>query len=411
MGIAGIFWFTAPNILALTIFATLAPRIREKLPQGYTLPQFIKFRLGSERVHKLYLFPYIFYQIMAVVVQLFAGGSLVSLLTGIALPKIMVAISVIVLAYTLISGLEASIVTDFVQLITILVVAAVIVPLATHSSGGAQAITGGIGGLAHIRNVFDPGIAFSFGIVTSIGLIAGSISDQSNWQRAFAVKKDQLRKSFVFGSIVFGIVPIVLSVLGFIAANPTSGITLPKGIDPSMIGVQTIAHLLPEWAVFLFAVAFLAILSSSLDAGLCAGSSLWVTDIAQPKTDEGAVRSARLSMIGFTVVGLLVALGVMYIPHFGLEQLWWIFNTIAACVVVPTVLVLYSDKVSERGIFWGVLTAFVLGIPFFIYANIVNKPALIVGSCVFILLVSTALSFAIKPRRTPAKIAGPTVLG
>src|SRR6266545_3135545 len=76
-GLAGIFWFTVPNILSLTIFAFLAPRIRAQLPQGYTLPQYIHHRFGTSRIHRMYLFPFFFYQLMAVTVQLFAGGSLV----------------------------------------------------------------------------------------------------------------------------------------------------------------------------------------------------------------------------------------------------------------------------------------------------------------------------------------------
>jgi urea-proton symporter len=395
-GLAGIFWFTAPNILSLTIFAVLAPTIRKQLPEGYTLPEYVRYKLNSSRVHKLYLFPYFFYQLMAVTVQLFAGGSLVALLTGIALPKVMVSLSVIVLAYTLISGLEASIVTDFVQLGMIFIIAAVILPFASRVAGGAPALAAGFGGIDRIGGIFDPGVAFSFGIVTSIGLIAGSMSDQSNWQRAFAVRRNDVVKAFVFGSILFGIVPISMSTLGFIAANPAMHIVLPAGIDQSMIGVQTIAQLLPRWAVFLFAAGFLAILSSSFDAGLCAASSLWVADVVRPKDDNAAVRAARISMVGMTAAGLLVALAVLYIPHFGLEKLWWIFNTIAACVMVPTVLTLYSESVSERGIFWGVLTAFVVGIPIFIYASVIDKPTWVVGASLFIVLVSTVLSLAFK---------------
>ncbi len=82
-GLPGIFWFVVPNIIALLIFMFLAPKIREKLPYGYTLPQWIKYRLQSEKVHKIYLFPYFFYQVMAVTVQLYVGGNLVSFLTGI----------------------------------------------------------------------------------------------------------------------------------------------------------------------------------------------------------------------------------------------------------------------------------------------------------------------------------------
>ena len=44
-GLPGIFWFTFPNIIALLLFIFLAPKIREKLPYGYTLPQWIRYKL------------------------------------------------------------------------------------------------------------------------------------------------------------------------------------------------------------------------------------------------------------------------------------------------------------------------------------------------------------------------------
>lgn len=400
MGLAGIFWFTLPNILALLIFAIFAPRIRSRLPEGYTFTQYIKYRLESDRVHKVFLFPYFFYQLMAVVVQLFAGGSLLSLLTGIPLTTVMPILAVIVLIYTLISGFQASIITDFVQLGLIYIIGLIILPLTWKAAGGLDAISAGFHGIQNIGSIFDPGVAFSFGIVTAIGLLAGSISDQSNWQRAFAIQEGKVVKAFIFGSILFGLVPIGLSTLGFLAANPALNVVLPAGIDASMVGVQTVASLLPFWAVSLFVVMLLAGLSSALDAGLSAASSLWVTDVVKPKDDNEAIRSARYSMFGITILGLLVSLAAVYIPNFGLKQLWWIFNTIAACIVVPTILSLYWDKLSEKGVFWGVLVSFIIGIPLFIYGNIIDKPVWIVGASLFIIAISTVFCLAI-PRKQP----------
>lgn len=388
-GLAGIFWFTVPNIFALAIFAFLAPTIRKKMPEGYTLPQYIKYKLNSEKAHKVYLFPYLFYQLMAVTVQIFAGGSLIYLLTGIPLIIVMPILLVIALAYTYISGLEASIITDFVQMTLIFIIGLIILPLTWSAAGGFSAITAGLGGLSGIKNVFDPGIAFSLGIVTSIGLISGAISDQQYWQRAFSIKKGHLSKAFIFGAILFEIVPIALSTLGFLGANPALGITLPEGVDASMIGVQTVATLLPTWAVFLFVIMLLAGLSSTLDSGLSATSSLWVTDVTKPKTDKEAISSARKAMFGVSILGLLVALAVVYIPQFGLFHLWWIFNTIAACVVIPTILSLYWNRLSAKGVLYGVLIAFFVGLPLFIYGNIIANDFWIVGSSLFIIAVST----------------------
>lgn len=424
-GLAGIFWFTVPNIIALLIYIFLAPKIREKLPYGYTLPQWIMFSLQSEKVHKMYLFPYFFYQLMAVAVQLFAGGSLVAFLTGIPLVNVMIIMAITVLIYALISGLESSFVTDFIQFILIIVGVVVVVPWAIHSAGGWSAVAIGFGGATgQFKNIFDPSVAFSFGIVTAIGLISGAISDQQYWQRAFAIKKNNLVPSFVFGAIMFGIVPVTLSVLGFLAANGNLGIALPVGTDVSMIGVATVSRLLPLSAVALFVVMLLSALYSTLDSGVVAVSALYVTDVVKyseqekeilRKIDEGTVlsqeeeiigrrldnkgvKNSRKAMLGITVLGLLVALAVTYIPGFDLKHLWWIFNTVAACVVIPTVLSLYWPRLDARGVFWGVLISFVVGIPLFVYGNIIDQPVWIVGASLFIIAVSTGFCLAMPKK-------------
>ncbi len=409
----------------LVFLVFVAPKIREKFPYGYTLPQWIKYTLQSERVHKIYLFPYFFYQLMAVAVQLFAGGNFLYVLTGIPVVNSMIIIAVIVLAYSLISGLESSIVTDFIQFLLIILGVVIVVPLTVIISGGWSSVSAGLGGISgQFTNIFDPSVAFSFGIVTAIGLISGALSDQQYWQRAFAIKKKNLVPSFLFGALMFGIVPVVLSLLGFLAANSTIGIVLPAGIDASMIGVVTISSLLPPIAIVLFVIMLLSALCSTLDSGLNAASSLFVTDCVKytqkekevwKKSDEGkeltleenqlnnklqkqGVLNSQLAMIAITVLGFLVALAVIHVPGFGLKHLWWIFNTIAATVVVPTVLSLYWSKLDARGVFYGVLLSFIIGLPLFIYGNIINNPYWTVGASLLIILISTACCLILKKK-------------
>ena len=50
-----------------------------------------------------------------------------------------------------------------------------------------------------------------------------------------------------------------------------------------MIGIATVAQLLPGWATLLFVIALLAGLSSTLDSGLVAFASLFAIDIAKDK--------------------------------------------------------------------------------------------------------------------------------
>lgn len=423
-GLAGLFWFTVPNMAALGIFAFLAPRIREKMPYGYTLPQWIRFRFQDEKVHKLYLYPFFFYQLMSITVQLYAGGNLLALLLGIPVYQATAVVTIAMLAaipliYSLISGLESSIITDFLQLAFIIVALLVLIPWAI-STAGIDSVRAGLAGISGSKNIFDPHIAFSLGIVTSIGLIAGAVSDQQYWQRGFAIKKGHLRKAFIFGALAFGMVPILLGFLGFIGADPSLAATVPAGVDPSLIGVVVVSRLLPVWTVFFFVIMLLCALSSTLDSGMNAAASLWTTDVMKYtneeqelmlKSEKGTLlsdkeklakylldarrlKAARNTMIWLTILGFLVALAVIYIPGFKLQQLWWVFNTVAACVMVPTILSLYWERLNPKGVFWGVLVAFFVGLPLFIYSNLIDKPVWIVGSALFVVGITLVFCLA-----------------
>lgn len=420
LGLPGLFWFTAPNILALIIFAFLAPRIRSKIPGGYTLPDWIRYRLSDTKVHKIYLIPYIWYQVMAVCVQLFVGGMMLNFITGIPLNILMILMLVISLAYSLISGLRASIATDLIQMAFIIIGGIIILPWVA-TVAGPNAINNGLGGLAGNKDIFNPQVAFSFGIVTSIGLLAGAISDQQYWQRTFAIKRNHLVPSFVIGGILFGVVPIALSILGFIAANPDMAISLPEGTGLPMIGVATAVNLLPSWAAMFFVIMLLAGLCSTLDSGLCAGSSLYAIDMAnlsksertvlrkerigvdftendlkaKKLLDEKTMGRSRLGMLVIAIIGLITAFIVQHL--FSLDRLWWIFNGVASCFAVPTVLSLYYSKLSAKGVLFGILGS-LIGMVFFVYGNWIKNDIITVLSAVFIVAISLVCCLTIKQK-------------
>ena len=103
-GLAGIFWFTFPNIISLMILAPLAIKIRESLPTGYSQPEWIRHRFDG-RTHKIYLAAFFWYQLMAVTIQLYAGGSIFALLTGAKIEVVMAVLAAATLVYSLISGI------------------------------------------------------------------------------------------------------------------------------------------------------------------------------------------------------------------------------------------------------------------------------------------------------------------
>jgi len=359
---------------------------------------------------------------MAVCVQLFVGGMMLNFLTGIPLNVVMILMLVVSLSYAMISGLRASIVTDLIQMVFIIVGGIIILPWVV-STAGPGAISNGLGGLAGNTNILDPKVAFSFGIVTSIGLIAGAISDQQYWQRSFAIKKDHLIPSFVLGGILFGIVPIALSILGFIAANPEMGIALPEGTGLPMIGVATVVKLLPTWASMFFVIMLLAGLCSTLDSALCAASSLYAIDMAplseserevlrkeriglefsdedteaKELLDKKTMGRSRVAMFGIAILGLITAFIAQHL--FSLDRLWWIFNGVASVFAVPTILSIYYDRLSAKGVLYGIIGS-LFGMVFFVYGNWVQNDLITVFSAIFIVVISLVCCLTFK-RDTP----------
>ncbi len=387
-GLPGIFWFTFPNIICFFTFTPLALRLRKLLPNGYTLPDFVWARFeGNKRAHLAFLLVYFGYQVGAIIINTLAGGTLLHVLTGLNFTVAVLHISVTSLTYSLISGLRASVLTDVIQMIVFLVIGFIIVPWVIVAVGGPQVIVHGFGGESgKYGNIFNLAVAYSFGIPATLGLISGPISDQMFFQRAFAAEKKALVGIFVIGGLVFGIVPIVLSLLGFIAAAPEirSQLTVT---DPQMIGPIVVGHFLPKGALMAFCLMAFGGLCSTLDSAYCAISSLGSIDVYRrylnpQASDQQILGAARTTMIIFGVIGTVIALMQ--------PQLIWLFliyGALASSALFPTVFSLFSSRVSAAAMFWAVLLSLLIGTPLSIYANFSGNENLVVGSAILTILI------------------------
>ncbi len=381
-GLAGIFWFTLPNILCFFTFAPLALRLRRLMPQGYSLPDFIWQRFnGDKRTHLIFVILILGYDLGAIVSNALAGGTLMHLLSGMDLHLAILGMTLVAASYAIWRAMPASIVTDFVQMSVILLVAFLLVPWVIMQAGGWSVLTQGLSGISGSTNVFDPWIAYSFGIPATLGLISGPVADQMFYQRVMSAQYKLVVKTFVYGGLVFGLVPITLSLLGFIAASPAvTGLSVS---DPQMVSVAVIQHFLPQWTLFLFAFMVLCALCSTLDSAYIAIGSLWSMDIYrryQNKTpsDDEVIRTSKKAMLVFAAAGTAIAM----VP--GLKILWvfLIGGALASAALVPTILALFWSRLTARGAFWGTALSFAIGLPLSIYANFTENPHLIVAASI-----------------------------
>jgi urea-proton symporter len=382
-GLPGIFWFTAPNILCFFTFVPIALRARALLPQGYSMPDYLYARFDkSKAVHGSALVVYFGYQLGAIIINALAGGILITTLTGLPVSLCIILMTGSALSYSLISGLRASVITDVVQMCLILFMAFILVPWVMTQTGGFDVLQSGLGGKSgNFTNMFDPKVAYSFGIAATISLISGPLADQMFFQRAFAARRNAVAKIFVVGGLAFGVVPIILSLLGFIAAAPSVQQVLTI-TDPQMVGPQIVGHFLPQWALALFIVLAFAGLSSTLDSSMAAISSLISVDIYKRyvnshASDNQMLSMARRGMFACAVLGTAIALLQ--------PKLLWVFlvyGALASAMLVPVFFSLYSKKVRKEGVILSIILSVLISLPLSIYANISENANLIVLSAI-----------------------------
>ncbi len=388
-GFAGLFWFLVPNVLCLILFIPFAKKIREEMPEGITLSGYMYGKYHSKAVKNIYLFQLGALSALSTGVQLLAGSEILSMLTGIPFATMTVIMAVIAFSYSQFSGIKASILTDAVQMVFMLVASISFVAFGVKNGGGIESLVMGLGGVTgDARSLFSKRgweIFFGFGLPTMIGLISGPFGDQCFWQRAFCVKKDKIGRAFLVGALLFGIVPLSMGILGFIGVGMGY-----VAANTRIINFELISTLFPTWVVIPFLFMIVSGLLSTIDSNLCAISSL-TTDIFKEKT----LKKTKITMILLLIVGIIIA----NIPELTVTHLFLMYGTLRAATLLPTIFTLKGMKLKPWGIVTGILSALVIGLPIFGYGNIQGIAFYKTAGSLLTVILSGIVALAVSRKR------------
>ncbi|MDO4564200.1 MAG: hypothetical protein Q4C04_01120 [Clostridia bacterium] len=384
-GLPGLFWFLVPNVLCLLIFIPFAKRIRKDMPHGITLSGYMGEKYKSKKVKGVYIALLGGLSILSTGVQLLAGAKIITMVTDLPFFAVTVALALITFLYSQFSGIRASVMTDVVQMLIMLVGCALFVPWALSSGSGLQDFVAGISNSTKSGLFSEHGISvlLSFGLPTAIGLISGPFGDQCFWQRAFATRSSKIGKAFTLGSAIFAIIPLSMGVLGFVASGNGSFIPTDTGI----VNLELIQRLFPAWATLPFVCMLIAGLMSTLDSNLCAVASL-TTDI----TDKPSLGKSKVAMAILLVVGI----GIANIPGLTVTHLFLIYGILRATTLIPTVLTLKGKNLTANAVFSAVLSALCIGFPLFAIGTLRNISALKIVGCVSVLLIGLVTSLVVS---------------
>lgn len=326
--------------LGLILFAPMAKRIKELMPEGYTCGDFIRVRYGKAAWIS-FLFISFCYAMGWLVSLGMAGGILLSTLSGLSYHLGMTAILVICVGYTLLGGLKAVIATDYVQTL-IIIVGVLIIGYVCYQEVGLETVYE-VNKQQHpelLNLLFPAALMFLFNnIFFGLGEIFHS---NVWWSRALAFKKGIGKKAYLMAGLLWLPIPIVT---GFIAlAAPALGL-YPAGAD--MVGPMVAAKLLGSvGAIFVFIVVFAA-LASSLDSLLAATSDLVTRDIYNGLIDKEASKE-KLHKVGkYVILGLGLVTWIICLPQ--LATLGSLLNWTGAFVastIWPIVFGLYQRRLS-----------------------------------------------------------------
>jgi Na+(H+)/acetate symporter ActP len=107
-------------------------------------------------------------------------------------------------------------------------------------------------------------------------------------------------------------------------------------------------------------------------------------------------------MLVIAGAGLGLAYLVEFIPGFGLKYLWWCINSLGACCVIPTVLSLFWERLSAKGIIAGVCVTMCAGLLVIVYGSVTGRDAVVALGYSGIIAVSLAFAWFFRTRNVAA---------
>jgi solute:Na+ symporter, SSS family len=294
--------------------------------------------------------------------QVTALGLVFSLLSGgaISIPVGMVIGVVSILAYTLFGGMWSVAVTDFVQMIILVLGLSVIAVYASGMAGGADKVIA----FAVSKDLFKfwPEPTFKdmiFFFAAAITMMLGSIPQQDVFQRVMSANNvNAATKGPVIGGvfyILFAFVPMFL-VASALLIMPAETAVLLKD-DPQKVLPMLVMTKMPFVMQVLFFGALLSAIKSTASATLLAPSVTFVENIwrqFKPRvSDQAELRTMRITVLVFSALVLVYAIQMQGTPIY--EMVSGAYQVTLVGAFIPLVFGLYWKRATTQGALFSIV--------------------------------------------------------
>ena len=320
-GISGPFWYAAGASIQVLLFGILAIELKRKAPNAHTFLEIIRARFGNGS-HKVFLVFALMTNMIVTAMLLLGGSAVVNGLTGMDISMAAFLIPIGVMIYTLVGGLKATFVADYMHTIVIFVVILTFVAavyLSTDITGGIEGMYEKLVAAADLRPVEGNAAGafltmasiggLMFGIINIVGNFGTVFVDQAYWQRAIAAKPSSTVKGFLLGGACWFAIPFTLATTMGLTAIALDVDLTPEQVQLGLVVPAAATALMGEvGAIMVLTMLFMAVTSAG-SAELIAVSSLITYDIYRTYKNPNASGKQLVKVSRATIVGFGIGMG------------------------------------------------------------------------------------------------------
>ncbi len=281
------------------------------------------------------------------------SGEAISTVQGMALG------TAIVFVYTVFGGMWSVALTDFLQMIIIVIGLTLIAWFAADLAGGADKVVAYAAG----RDMFQffpesTTHAWLFWLGSAITIMIGSIPQQDVFQRVMSARNADIAvKGPIIGGIsylAFAFVPMFIGVAAFVIMPEVA--TALAEEDSQKILPTLVMERMPVWLQVMFFGALLSAIMSTASATLLAPSTTFVENILKNfhrLPDKRELRAMRITVFVFTLCVLAYSIIMEGTPIYDLVAMAYQFPVVGA--FWPLVCGLYWKRSTTQGAIWSIV--------------------------------------------------------
>ncbi|PSB14488.1 Na+/proline symporter [filamentous cyanobacterium CCP2] len=355
-GLVGIIGYCIGQATPAALFAGIGPRIRQLMPNGHSLNEYVLYRFGNA-MYVLTLAIIVFYMFIYLAAELTAISKAVQIMADVPLGWTALVVITAVFVYTTYGGLGTTIFTDAIQFVVIVPLLLLCLVVAVVGLGGLgaalQPLQQSAPELLSLNNL--PGI--KFGATLVIAVLAAEMFNQGNWQRIYACRTDRIvKRSFLLSFLAILPMLFIAGFLGILAMN--------FGFNDDRAFFSLIQQLaLPSWFTITVLVLALALVMSSLDSLLNGITSVFTLDLMRLFPQMQSAGLLRLSRILAVVIGAVSVL--IAAQGYNVLYLFLLADLVCAGAIFPILYGLYSRRLTGTVAFWSAAIGIAAGALFF----------------------------------------------